>query len=77
MQNCQLNLEVSALTNREVFDKNGNKRYVLAGCTGFITGWGRGSIDVIWKIPKAFGGYYEILEVHIRESDLRIKSHAS
>ena len=72
MPNCQLDLEVSALTNRTVVDKSGNKRYVLSGYTGQIAGWGRGSIDVMWKIPKAFGGFYEVLETHVRETDLSI-----
>ena len=74
MHNCQLNLQVSALNNRTVLDKHGNKRYVSTGNTGYITGWGRGSIDVIWKIPKPFGGYYEVLEVHVRETDLIVSS---
>ena len=72
MANCQLDLEVSALNDRTVLDKGGNKRYVLSGYKGQIAGWGRGSIDVLWKIPKAFGGYYEVLEVRVRETDLRV-----
>ena len=72
MANCQLDLEVSALKDRTILDKGGNKRYVLSGYKGLIAGWGRGSIDVLWKIPKAFGGYYEVLEVRVRETDLKV-----
>jgi|GEM_PF-6325131 len=72
MTNCQLDEEVSALTDRTIMDKGGNKRYVLSGYKGQIAGWGRGSIDVLWRIPKAFGGFYEVLEVRVKEKDLRL-----
>lgn len=74
MYNCQLEAEVSALSDRTVLDKGGNKRYVLSGYTGSIAGWGRGSIDVLWRIPKAFGGFYEVLEVRVKEQDLKINN---
>ena len=72
MVNCQLDIEVSALTDRTILDKGGIKRYVLSGYKGYIAGWGRGSIDVMWKIPKAFGGFYEVLEPRVHESELRV-----
>lgn len=72
MSQCLLDLEVSALRDRTVFDKSGNKRYVLSGYKGHVAGWGRGSFDVLWRIPKAFGGFYEVLEVRVQESDLRV-----
>lgn len=72
MSNCHLDVKVSALSDRTVLDKAGHKRYVLSGYTGHIAGWGRGSIDVIWRIPKAFGGFYEVLEIRVEEHDLQI-----
>ncbi|MBX2819974.1 MAG: hypothetical protein KTR29_09850 [Rhodothermaceae bacterium] len=72
MTNCQLDEEVRALTDRTIMDKGGNKRYVLSGYKGQIAGWGQGSIDVLWRIPKAFGGFYEVLEVRVKEKDLRL-----
>ena len=72
MTNCQLDEEVRALTDRTIMDKGGNKRYVLSGYKGHIAGWGRGSFDVLWRIPKAFGGFYEVLEVRVKEKDLRL-----
>ena len=72
MSICQLDVEVSSLCDRTVVDKGGNKRYVLSGYTGQIAGWGRGTIDIMWKIPKAFGGFYEVLEIQVKEKDIKI-----
>ena len=77
MSYCQLDAEVSALSDRTILDKGGTKRYVLSGYKGHIAGWGKGSIDVVWRIPKAFGGFYEILEVRVKEQELRIPKATS
>lgn len=67
-----LGLQVSALTHRSIRDKSDQSRYVQPGYLGIIMGWGRGTLDILWRIPKTTTGYYEVLECSVRESDIRI-----